>query len=155
MGVEELQRYDTDPMLFALQVGAKTTPFGPLDSTLNVAGAIYNFENLKNKTPSANSAGTNSRVWTGDLAGVSGSILGSYKYEYDVLDLLITLDNGKFLDWDMPNGLYLDIIHNPAAVDNNGSLFGAYIGKKKPKEKNDWKVRAEYRYLEQKIELRS
>ena len=146
--LDESSTINTDPMLFALQVGAKTTPFGPLDSTLNVAGAIYNFENLKNKTPSANSAGTNSRVWTGDLAGVSGSILGSYKYEYDVLDLLITLDNGKFLDWDMPNGLYLDIIHNPAAVDNNGSLFGAYIGKKKPKEKNDWKVRAEYRYLE-------
>ncbi len=146
--LDESASINTDPMLFAIQVGAKTVPFGPFDSTFNVAGAVYNFENLKNKTPLANTAGTNSRVWNGDLSGVTGSILGSYKYEYDVLDLLFTIDNGKFLDWNLSNGLYIDLIRNPAAVENSGMLFGGYLGKKKPKEKNDWKIRAEYRYLE-------
>jgi hypothetical protein len=146
--LDESSTINTDPMLFAMQIGAKTVPFGPFNSTFNVAGAIYNFENLQNKTPTVNSAGTNSRVWRGNDDNAGGTVLGSYKYQYDVLDLLFNLDNGKFLDWDLPNGLYIDLIHNPAAVENNGMLFGGYIGKKKPKEKNDWKIRAEYRYLE-------
>ena len=48
--LDESASINTDPMLFAIQIGAKTTPFGPFDSTLNVATAMYNFENLKNKS---------------------------------------------------------------------------------------------------------
>lgn len=152
--LDESANINTDPILWAPQVGIKTKPFGPLNSTLNVAAAIYDFANLQSKTPGANtvSAGTNSRWTAADLGGVNGAkspLLGSYRYEFNVFDLYLALDNEKFADWAFPNGFYADFIHNASAPsENSGCLIGAYIGKKKLKEPRDWKIRVEWRYTE-------
>lgn len=149
--IDESATYNTDPLLFGYQIGARTEPFGPLVSTLGVSTAIYDFANLKNKTPNANSAGTNSRVWTGDGV-VSGSpSAGTWKYEYNVVDLLVTLDNERLGDYKIGNGFLVDFIYNASvhdAIDNKGLNIGVYIGRKRLKDVGDWKVRADWRYIE-------
>ncbi|MFA6078246.1 MAG: putative porin [Candidatus Omnitrophota bacterium] len=153
--LDESGVYNTDPMLWAMQIGAKTEPFGPFNSTLNLSTAIYNYANLKDKTP-LNGAGTNSRVTIADIGGLgrastASPLLGKLKYEYNVLDLLLSVDNTRFLEWDFPHGLYADFITNLSvheASKNKGFLVGGYIGKKKLKEPGDWKARLEWRYTE-------
>ncbi len=150
--LQESANLNTDPILWAPQVGIKTAAFGPLDSTLNVATAFYDFANLQNKTPT-NSSNTNSRIWRADLGGPTGSPAGSslwntLKYEYMVFDLLIQIDNAKFMDKEFPHGFYADFLNNTCAPEGQAFEIGAYIGKKKLKEKGDWKVRGEWRYIE-------
>ncbi len=151
--LEEARNYNTDPLLFGYQVGMKTEPFGPCDSVLNVATTMYDFANLQGKTPT-NSAGTNTRQWWGDYGWPTGGIpvvpANVLKYEYNVLDLLVTIDNAKLMGIEMPHGFYGDYIHNASAgtKQNSGYLLGGYLGKKKIKDKGDWKARAEMRYIE-------
>jgi hypothetical protein len=138
--LDESAATNADPLLFVGQIGLKTDTFGPLGTTLNFSAAMYNFSNLKGKTPASTtvSAGTNTR-----------NTAGAYAYEYNVLDLLLQFDNTKIMDMDFPHGFYADFIHNPSAPENNsGALVGAYIGKKKIKVPGDWKARAEWRYTE-------
>lgn len=137
---------NTDPLLFGYQVGAKTAPFGPLDSILNISTAFYDFANLKGKTPGATSVSALTNTRTVDPANAANF---PYAYEYNVFDLLLQLDNSKIMDMAFPHGFYADFIHNTAAPgENNGCLVGAYVGKKKIKEPGDWKARAEWRYIE-------
>ena len=145
--LDENATWQADPMLWVGQIGVKTSPFGLCGSTLNLGTAFYNFANIKGRVPSANSAGTNTRQWLGNQTDQITTV-GPYMYEYNVLDLLMIIDNGSLFGYDLPNGLYADFIHNTAAPKNNGVLLGAYLGKKSLKEKNDWKVRAEWRYIE-------
>ena len=161
--LNEEQFFNTDDILYGLQAGFKTEPFGPLDSVFNASVTMYDFANLKGKTPQ-NSAGTNTRRWIGDYGYLSGTLgsnpvpavpLGSVPanvlaYEYNVLDLLFTLDNSKIMDFEFPHGIYADFIHNGAAATkyNSGYLLGGYLGKKKIKNQGDWKARAEARYIE-------
>ena len=149
--LDENQSSNTDPLLFGYQVGVKTEPFGPLDSTLDASVAWYDFENMQNKTP--NGAGTNSRWQVGELGTqtpAGSTLLGATRYEYNVFDLLVTLDNNKIGNMELPHGFYTDFIYNPAAPQdgNKGALLGAYLGKKKIKVPGDWKVRCEWRYTE-------
>lgn len=149
--LNEGANYNTDPLLFGYQVGAKTAVFGPFDSVVNVATSFYDFANLQGKTPTV-TANTNSRTWAGDYGySMNPSSLGTYKYEYQIFDLLLTLDNAKVMDIEFPHGLYADFIYNAGCHEdtlNKGALLGGYIGKKKLKEKGDWKARAEWRYIE-------
>jgi len=147
---------NTDPILWALQIGAKTDEFGPFGTTLNFGTAIYNFANMQDKiytgsqyTGSATAGGTNSRWWQGDGLSSGDPRLGGWKYGFKVLDLLLTIDNKKIMDYEFPHGFYLDFINNFGASnsDNQGYAIGGYIGKKKIKEPGDWKARAEYRYI--------
>ncbi|MFA6142643.1 MAG: putative porin [Candidatus Omnitrophota bacterium] len=145
--LDEMIASNADPLLFVFQGGLKTDTFGPLGSTLNAATSIYNFSNLKGKTPSTASvsAGTNTRT----KGGGNATGPGAYAYEYNVFDLLIQLDNAKVMDMEFPHGFYADFIHNPSVPEQgNGALVGAYIGKKKIKVPGDWKARAEWRYIE-------
>jgi len=146
--LDEAANYNTDPLLFGYQVGVKTAEFGPLNSVLNISTALYDFGNLRNKTP-VNSAMTNTRVWNGDT-GSANPAIGTYRYEYNVFDLLVQLDNAKFMGCPFGSGLYSDYIYNPAAGTkwNSGYLLGGYVGKKKIKDVRDWKARAEYRRIE-------
>jgi hypothetical protein len=149
--LSEQQDSNTDPILYGYQVGLKTEPFGPLGSEFNAAVAWYDFANIANKTP--NGAGTNSRWQVGELppgTPTTSPLLGTTRYEYNVFDLLMTLDNSKIGDIDLPTGLYTDFIYNPAAPEdgNKGALLGGYIGKKKVKNPGDWKARLEWRYIE-------
>lgn len=136
---------NTDPLLFGGQVGLKTDSFGPLDTKVNISAAIYNFENLKNKTPTV-TANTNTRTWSGDGSATVNQ--GRLQYGYSVFDLLVNIDNEKIMDMAFPHGFYGDFIYNPEAVLNKGALVGVYIGKKKLKAPGDWKVRTEWRYIE-------
>lgn len=148
--VDESSTFNTDPILWGYQIGARTENFGQLGSTLNVSTAIYDFANLKGKTPSTtNSAGTNSRTWTGD--GFPSSVAGMYKYEYNVFDLLVSLDNEKVGGYKFPHGFWVDFIYNASVHEddlNKGASIGAYIGKKKLKDAGDWKVSGQWRFIE-------
>lgn len=147
--LSEDQAYNTDPILYGYQAGIKTDTFGPLDSALDVSVAWYDFANMQSKTP--NGAGTNSRWQLGELgsANAKSPLIGTDRYDYNVFDLLITLDNNKIANFDMPHGFYTDFIYNPSASEGNkGALLGAYLGKKKVKNQGDWKARAEWRYIE-------
>lgn len=153
--IDENMAFNTDPILWGYQAGVKTEKFGDLDTIVNISAAIFDFANLQNKTPNANSAGTNSRVWKGDIGGNvavsnSSALLGTYTYEYNVLDLLWRVDNERFLDWKIPHGLFGDFLYNASVHDdtNKGVQIGAYVGKNKIKDPGDWKAKAEWRYLE-------
>ena len=149
---------NTDPILWAMQLGAKTDEFGPMATTLNFSTAIYDFANMKDKlytgsqyTNTATAGGTNTRWWIGDGLVPGDPRLGAWRYEYNVLDLLLSLDNKKIGDMEFGHGLFGDFInnfgcHNPGM--NQGFVIGGYIGKKKIKDIGDWKARAEYRYIE-------
>ena len=153
--LDEAININTDPLLFGYQVGAKTDVFGPLGTVLNISASFYDFANLKGKrntgysatslTGTTVSAGTNTRNTLAD----DPNNIGAYKYEYNVFDLLVQIDNSKIMDIEFPHGFYGDFIRNGAAPgENNGAMIGAYIGKKKIKEPGDWKARAEWRYIE-------
>ena len=153
--LDESASFNTDPILWGYQVGVKTAKFGMFDSMINIATTFYDFANLQHKTPNANSSGTNSRVWRGDMGGAEASasnpLLGTYRYEYNVFDLLWRVDNESFFDWQFPHGLYGDFIYNASCPEDNlnkGIQAGAYIGKNKLKDPGDWKAKTEWRYLE-------
>jgi len=147
---------NTDPILWALQLGVKTDEFGPMATTLNFGTAIYNFANMQDKkytggqyANTTTTGGTNTRWWMGDELSSGDPRLGSWRYGFDVLDLLLTIDNKTIAGFELPNGLYLDFINNFGASNdlNQGYLIGGYIGKKKIKEPGDWKAKAEYRFI--------
>ncbi len=146
--LDESGTWRADPTLFAGQIGIKSSTFGSCDSSLNIGAAFYDFANMKGKAPTSYSAGTNTRQWAGTATNQLPAQVGVYAYEYNVFDLLAGLDNASFFEYALPNGLYADFIHNTSAPENNGLMLGAYLGKKSPKEKNDWKIRAEWRYIE-------
>ena len=153
--LDESAAINTDPLLFGYQAGVKTDSFGDLGTKVGMAVTFYNFANLQNKTP-ANSAMTNSRVWRGDLGnvaqtGANSSLFGTLKYEYNLLDVLMTVDNERIFDYDFPHGLYGDFVWNASChqTDTNKAVCtGAYIGKSKPKDRGDWKARCEWRYIQ-------
>ena len=95
--LNEEQFFNTDDILYGYQAGFKTEPFGPFDSVFNASFTIYDFANLKDKTPQ-NSARTNTRRWLGDSNWMLTIPADVLKYEYNVLDLLFTLDNSKIMD---------------------------------------------------------
>jgi hypothetical protein len=152
---------NTDPILWALQIGAKTDEFGPFATIINFGTAIYNFANMQDKLytggqyngaaapTTASPGGTNSRWWTGDGLSAGSPLIGAYRYGFAVLDLLLTIDNKKIMDFEFPHGFYLDFINNFGApnADNKGYSIGGYVGKKKIKDVGDWKIKAEYRYI--------
>lgn len=150
--LDESASFNTDPLLCAFQAGAKTEQFGPLGSTMSVFTTMYDFANLQGKTPNTNSAGTNSRTWLGDYGyRIGASSLGTYKYEYNVFDLLVRIDNEKIGDYNFPHGFIIDFIYNASVHDestNKGASIGAYIGKKKLKDAGDWRVGSEWRFIE-------
>ncbi|MDD3905724.1 MAG: putative porin [Candidatus Omnitrophica bacterium] len=143
--LNESANISADPLLFGGQAGIKTARFGPLDTIMQIATSMWDFTHLKGKNPTG-SSGTNSRWWNG--AG-GDNTAGTYRYDYYLLDLLLSVDNEKIFDIPLPNGLYTDFVHNMGCSEqNNGFLLGCYIGKKKLKAQGDWKVRTEWRYIE-------
>ena len=136
----EQAQNNNDSILYGYQVGLKTDVFGPLGTQANLGIAYYDFANMRGKIAGAYSSGTNTRSMVGAA--------NEYRYEYQILDVLLTLDNSKIMDINFPHGFYTDFIHNPRAPLGNGLLVGGYVGKKKIKDPGDWKARAEWRYIE-------
>ncbi|MFH1190069.1 MAG: putative porin [Candidatus Omnitrophota bacterium] len=145
--LDESATWKGDPIMYGYQVGLKTEPFGPFGTTMNLAAAFYDFANMKGKQ-SAGGAETNTRYWAGDI-GESTQLSGAYRYEFNVFDLLLNIDNSKIMDIEFPHGLYGDFVVNPSVdTENRGLLLGSYVGKKKLKAPGDWKFRTEWRYIE-------
>ncbi|MDD4202283.1 MAG: putative porin [Candidatus Omnitrophica bacterium] len=101
------------------------------------AFAYFNPTNLKNKPSPSYSADTN-------------SVIGSnYQYDLHWFDMLFNLDNKSIMDWEINNGLWLDMALNPSvSKDRFAMSIGAYLGDKKVGKKNQWKVYGEYRRIE-------
>jgi hypothetical protein len=150
--VDEAANFNTDPILWGYQMGIKTEKFGDFDTVANFAAAIYDFANIQGKTPNTNSAGTNSRTWLGTYGyGMGATSVGTYMCEYNVFDLIWKIDNERFLNWQFPHGFYGDLLYNASVHDpdgNKGVQIGAYIGDSKLKDAGDWRVKAEWRYIQ-------
>ena len=135
---------DHYPMLWVLQGGIKTDKFGPLASTANISTAIYDFSSMTGKSYNGSQYSTNAGTNTRNAQGF-------WNYNYELLDVLVSVDNDKIMDYEFPHGIYGDFIKNTACSDdtvNNGFLIGGYIGKKNVKEPGDWKIKGETRFIE-------
>ena len=142
---------DHYPMLWALQGGVKTEKFGPFASTIDISTAMYDFISMVGR--SYGGGGTATGLDYSSNAGTnSRDAQGTWRYNYQVIDVLASIDNDKILDYEFPHGFYGDFIHNAEGSSdnnlNNGFMLGGYIGKKYVKEPGDWKIRAEARYIE-------
>jgi len=146
--LQEIQRADTDPMLWAAQAGIISQIYPDWGTSLNIGAAYYDVTREKNRNWTQNSAGTNSLQTAGD-AGDNRAYIGTLRYDYNMLDLLVRLDNKKIFDIALPqHGLYGDLLYNADADSGNtGYLLGIYLGEKKIKEFGQWYTWFEWRYL--------
>ncbi|MFH1092967.1 MAG: putative porin, partial [Candidatus Omnitrophota bacterium] len=127
-----------DINLFAPQIGA-TTKFDN-DYTLDLAVAMYTFDNYK---------GTSAATLQEDRGGntTSGGLIAN---DFSVLNPMIKLDAPSVLDAiDIPFGVYAEMLENSEADDNSsGYRIGLRIGMAKLKEVNDWNFVYELSRLE-------
>ncbi|MDD3088473.1 MAG: putative porin [Candidatus Omnitrophica bacterium] len=127
--LDESAGYEADPMCWVLQGGFKTLINEDWGSTLDGSVAYYDFANMVGKTMDWSQ-------WTNDGR------------KFNNIDLILKLDNKKFLDHDLPWGLYFDYNVNTAVNYQKAYMLGSYLGKKSPKDTGDWKVFFEWRYLD-------
>lgn len=140
--LDEIGTSQRDPLLFVLQGGVVMDVIPEWDSTVNVGVAYYDFAKVRGNQSYGYdfSAGTNSR-WGGQLGN-------TYKYDFNIIDLIFMYDSKTFFGFELGNGIYGDFIWNPPAEDKNfGWQLGGYIGNKKLKNPGDWKLWGEFRYL--------
>jgi hypothetical protein len=147
--LQEIQKADTDPMMWGAQAGLISKIYPDWGTALNVGAAYYDITRMKNRNWGTGSAGTNSLQTAGD-AGNNRAYIGTLKYDYDLLDLIVRLDNKKLFGMDLPNhGFYGDFLYNGGASSGNtGYLLGAYLGNSKIEKFGDWYVWFEWRNLE-------
>ncbi len=140
--LDEISRSQRDPLMWVFQGGLKMDVMRDWGATLDLGMAYYDLTNVKgNQSYGYNySAGTNTR-WGGSLGN-------TYRYDFNLIDLLLRYDGKKLFDLEVGNGLYGDFIWN---ADASGKEFawqlGGYLGKKKPNNPGDWKIWGEYRYI--------
>ena len=149
--LDENTNLANDSILWGGQIGVKTDEFGPLASKLDLSTAMYYFSNLQGQSNTGVvTPRTNTLSWDASQ-GMNQPPIGTWYYKFNVFDILISLDNQKIGDTVFPHGFYSEYINNICAnnsnTQNQGLLLGAYIGKKKPKDPGDWKIRAEWRYI--------
>lgn len=141
--LEEIQTAETDPMLWIWQVGSQMLLNADSGTSLDLSAAYYNPTRDQHRTLTG-TAGTNTLFPSTDR-----QYANTLRYDYDMLDFLIQLDNKKLLEYDLPFGLWGDLIMNPSLSENNlGCMTGAYIGSKKPKEPGQWKVFGAFQMIE-------
>jgi len=138
MWLDEESGSDWEQMLFGYQGGVKMDVFEDWGSKLDLALGYYTAANVKGKT----------LEWSAGTNGLDAS--GNLEHDFDMVDIVLKLDNKRIFDLEMPHGFYTDFLWNVSAPkDNFGWLAGTYIGKKKPKKPGDWKLYGEYRYLQE------
>jgi len=140
--LDEMGTSQRDPLLFVIQGGMVMDVFPEWDSTLNLGVAYYDFGKVNGNQSYGYdfSAGTNS-LWGGQLGN-------TYRYDFNIIDLIFMYDSKTFFGFDLGNGVYGDFIWNPPAENKNfGWQLGAYIGTRKPKKPGQWKLWGEFRYL--------
>ncbi|MFH1878220.1 MAG: putative porin [Candidatus Omnitrophota bacterium] len=142
--LDEISTSQRDPMMWVTQAGLNMDIIKDWEAVLNMGIAYYDLANVKGNQ-SANlaewSAGTNTR-WGGALGN-------TYRYDFNMVDLLIRYDSKRLFDLKLGHGLYSDLIWNTGPSSKNfASQFGGYIGDKKLKDPGQWKLWGEWRYIE-------
>ncbi|RKY42388.1 MAG: hypothetical protein DRP85_03050 [Candidatus Makaraimicrobium thalassicum] len=139
--LDELSRFQDDPLMFVFQGGLKMDVIRDWDSTFNVAAAYYASSHVKDNDNGPNYVGA---------AGTNTYNNGRYASSFDLVDVLLKYDSKRIFDFEIGHGLYSDLIWNTdsAASKDFAWLTGAYLGKKKPKKPGQWKAYGEYRYIE-------
>jgi len=146
--LQELRNADTDPMMWAAQFGFLSKLIPDHGTKFSASAAYYDITREKNRNWTQNSAGTNSLQTIGD-AGNNAAYIGTLKYDYNMLDLIVRLDNKKIFDVELPeHGLYGEFLHNmDPDSGSTGYLLGAYMGEKNIKQFGQWYLWFEWRYL--------
>ncbi|MCK4790150.1 MAG: putative porin [Desulfobacteraceae bacterium] len=140
--LDELSRFQDDPLMFVFQGGLKMDIIRDWDSTVNLGAAYYITSHVKNNANGPNYVGT---------AGTNTyNNNGTYKTGFDMVDILFNYDSKRIFDLEIGHGLYSDLIWNtdPEADKDFAWMLGGYIGRKKPKKAGQWKIYGEYRYIE-------
>lgn len=127
----ESAAWGADPMLWAAQVGFKSLVYNEWDTTLDFSVTNYNFVNNDYKAIT---------FAVGDNQGIAT--------KFNDVDLLLQLDSQRFMSLEVPWGAYTDFIDNTNERTQTAFCLGGYLGKKKPKDKGDWKGWLEYRSLD-------
>ncbi|MBD3380182.1 MAG: hypothetical protein GF408_06950 [Candidatus Omnitrophica bacterium] len=149
--LEEITRSQHDPVMYVMQGGLRMDINSDWDAKLDLSAAYYDLAHMKsnpNYRSTGNSpdfsAGTNT-TWTID------GVANQWRYDYNLVDVMIRYDAKKFFDFEMGHGIWSDMIWNVASgvsSDDFGFEVGAYLGKKKPKKPGQWKIWGLYRYIE-------
>jgi len=144
--LDEITASESDVMLYGFQGGMKMLLNSDWDTKLNLAVAYYDTANAKDKNSlEAEDADTNT-TWPATDPNYAGNL----RYDFNMLDIIIQLDQKRLFDFEIPHGLYSDFIWNTAASDDEFAFqVGGYLGTKKPKKPGQWKLWGEYRYIQQ------
>lgn len=131
--MDESSGWEADPLCWVWQGGFNTLVNEEWGTTFDTSVAYYDFANLEGKAidfRNLNAGNTN------------------YGSTFQNVDLILQLDNKKFMSYDIPWGLYTDYNVNAAMPDQKAYLLGAYLGNKKPSKQGEWKTWFEWRYLD-------
>jgi hypothetical protein len=143
--LDEMGTSQRDPLMWGLQGGIMMLVNSDWDSKLDMSICYYDLANVKGNQ-SANlaehSSGTNT-TWGGRLGN-------TYRYDYNMLNFLVTYNAKQLFDFELGHGLYADFVWNTdsGVSEDFGMKLGGYLGNKKPKKPGQWKVFGEWRYLE-------
>ena len=135
-----------DPYMYVIQGGTRIKP--TQNTSLNLAGGLFNVENLRRWPKLTWTATTNS--------GLTSAATSTYRYDYDMIILgseLVFVNPFSFLS--LPDvgadelAFFAEYVKNPRAVDHDaGYLMGARIGAKKVAGPGQWQASYNYRRLE-------
>ena len=140
--LDELGTFQNDPLMFVFQGGLKMDIIRDWDSVIHLGGAYYTTSHFQDNVNGPNYVGT---------AGTNTyNANGTYKSNFDMIDVLLNYDSKRIFDFEIGHGLYSDFIWNTDSETDKdfACMCGGYIGKKKPKKPGQWKAYGEYRYIE-------
>ncbi|HNX90256.1 MAG TPA: putative porin [Candidatus Omnitrophota bacterium] len=148
--LDELPRDQSDTMMWVGQGGIEMAFDNEMASNLKTGVGIFAENCIKDKLDTANVADNSAYTNTRWMSSDGGGLVGAYRYDYRMVDWMTTFDNANLFGMvDIGNGIYSDFVCNSSATQKNiACQFGGYLGKKEVKEQKDWKVWAEYRYIE-------
>jgi len=149
--LEEFSNSEADKMMWVWQAGVEALVCKEWDERLKVTTTYWVPTNIKDQATLTGAHATNSTMFTyPTVTNVHPNAdAGYYRYNYEVLDLLINLDGKKIMDYDIGHGVFGQVIYNPDAESCNlGYSIGGYLGNKKLKNQGEWKVGGDVRYIE-------
>ncbi|MDD4957437.1 MAG: putative porin [Candidatus Omnitrophica bacterium] len=142
--IDELSTSQKDPLLFVFQGGTRMDVIEDWDATFGAYAAYYATSHIKNNdsyTSAAVVAGSGTNSYNAD---------NTFKYGYDMVDVILKYDAKAIFDLKVGHGVYADLIWNTDPSKRNFAwMLGAYVGDKKPKDPGQWKAYFEWRHLEQ------
>lgn len=128
--IDEASGWEADPLMWVGQAGFTSMVYDEWESQFTGALAYYNLTNTLQKD------GIPFRSWT------------NTGWQFQDVDLILMLDNKRFMGLEVPWGLYTDYVVNVASSNQDAYLLGAYLGYKSPKNAGEWKMWTEWRLLD-------